>query len=45
MFWALDHLAIGLVDDKYTKLGKIVEKIATYFGVVLYKNPTVVRIF
>ena len=38
---ALDHLAIGLVDKKYTKLGKIDEKSATYFGVGPYKSPTV----
>ena len=38
--WAgvLDHLAIGLVDNKYTKLGKID---VTYFGVSPYKSPIV----
>ena len=29
---ALDHLAIGLVDNKYTKLGKIGEKCYLFWG-------------
>ena len=29
---ALDHLAIGLVDNKYTKLGKIGEKMFLILG-------------
>ena len=29
---ALDHLVIGLVDNKYTKLGKIGEKVMPIFG-------------
>ena len=39
---ALDHLAKGLVDNKYTKVGKIGEKNVTYFGVGPYKSPTVI---
>ena len=35
---AIEHLAIGLVDNKYTKLGKID---VTYFGVSPYKSPIV----
>ena len=41
---ALDHLAIGLVDNKYTKLGKIGAKSVTYFGVGPYKSPTVLTV-
>ena len=35
----LNHLAIGLVDNKYTKLGKIVEKLLLIFGLSYIKIP------
>ena len=38
---ALDHLAIGLVANKYTKLVKTSENLLLSQGVVLYKNFTV----
>ena len=39
---ALERLAIGLVDNKYTKLGKIGEKVLVILGVGPYKSPTVI---
>ena len=36
---ALDHLAIGLVDNKYTKLGKIGEKVLLILGLSYIKIP------
>ena len=39
---AIDHLVIGLVANKYKKLGKTSENLLLSRGVVLYKNPTVV---
>ena len=35
----LDHLAIGLVDTKYTKLGKIGEKLLLILGLAHIKFP------
>ena len=39
--WAgvLDHLAIGLVDTKYTKLGKIGEKLLLILGLAHINFP------
>ena len=39
----VDRLTIGLVYNKYTKLGKIVEKLLLILGVDLYKNLTVLE--
>ena len=36
---ALDHLAIGLVDNKYTKLGKIGEKVLLILGLAHINLP------
>ena len=36
---AIDHIAIGLVDNKYTKLGKIDEKVLLIFGLSYIKIP------
>ena len=38
---ALDHLAIGLVADKYTKLGKTCETLLLSLGLFYHENPTV----
>ena len=35
----LDHLAIGLVDNKYTKLGKIGEKVLLILGLAHINLP------
>ena len=39
---ALDHLAVGLVANKYTKLAKTSENLLLSQGVVLYKKTTVI---
>ena len=36
---ALDHLAIGLVDNKYTKLRKICEKVLLILGLAHVNLP------
>ena len=37
--FALDHLAIGLVDNKYTQLGKIGEKVFLILGLANINLP------
>ena len=36
---AIDHITIGLVDNKYTKLGKIGEKVLLILGLSYIKIP------